>query len=307
MPSWMITLLIVGLLLIAGISFFGQMLLADRAKVGQRVDRMMQGRVEKAVRTIAAASQSQRWLYSVGAGTVPPREQRELVRRLGGLDVPAQLAGPMFFAFRLLFSVLLMAALAFATLGLRDTLPLAVRLAFCVLFGAGAGWFLPFMLVRRLAARRVQTVERGLPDAIELLVVAVEAGLALEDSLERIVVELRRSQPALAEELSILVADLKVLPNREEALTKFAERVDRPTVRSVVMTLAQTMQYGTPLAQSLRVMSAELRNDTLVKLEERANRLPVLMTVPMIVFLLPAIFLVVGGPAVLHLIDVVGR
>ena len=307
MPSWMITLLIVGLLLIAGISFFGQMLLADRAKVGQRVDRMMQGRVEKAVRTIAVASQSQRWLYSVGAGTVPPREQRELVRRLGGLDVPAQLAGPMFFAFRLLFSVLLMAALAFATLGLRDTLPLAVRLAFCVLFGAGAGWFLPLMLVRRLAARRVQTVERGLPDAIELLVVAVEAGLALEDSLERIVVELRRSQPALAEELSILVADLKVLPNREEALTKFAERVDRPTVRSVVMTLAQTMQYGTPLAQSLRVMSAELRNDTLVKLEERANRLPVLMTVPMIVFLLPAIFLVVGGPAVLHLIDVVGR
>ena len=118
---------------------------------------------------------------------------------------------------------------------------------------------------------------------------------------------MRRSQPALAEELSILVADLKLLPNREEALTKFAERVDRPTVRSVVMTLAQTMQYGTPLAQSLRVMSAELRNDTLVKLEERANRLPVLMTVPMIVFLLPAIFLVVGGPAVLHVIDVVGR
>ena len=307
MPSWMITLLIIGLLLIAGISFFGQMLLADRAKVGQRVDRMMQGRVEKVVRTIAVASQSQRWLFSVGAGTVPPREQRELVRRLGALDVPAELAGPVFFAFRLLFSVLLMMGLAVATWGLSDALPLLLRLAFCVLFGAGAGWFLPFMLVRRLAARRVQTVERGLPDAIELLVVAVEAGLALEDSLERIVVELRRSQPALAEELSILVADLKLLPNRDEALTKFAERVDRPTVRSVVMTLAQTMQYGTPLAQSLRVMSAELRNDTLVKLEERANRLPVLMTVPMIVFLLPAIFLVVGGPAVLHLIDVVGR
>jgi tight adherence protein C len=79
-----------------------------------------------------------------------------------------------------------------------------------------------------------------------------------------------------------------------------------PTVRSVVATLAQTMQYGTPLAQSLRVTSAELRNDTLVKLEERANRLTVLMTIPMIVFLLPAVFLVVGGPAV-HLIDVVGR
>jgi pilus assembly protein TadC len=77
--------------------------------------------------------------------------------------------------------------------------------------------------------------------------------------------------------------------------------------RNAAYTLTQTMQYGTPLAQSLRVTSAELRNDTLVKLEERANRLPVLMTVPMIVLLPPAVFLAVGGPAVLHLIDVVGR
>jgi tight adherence protein C len=307
MASWIITLLFVGLLLMAGMAFVGQMLLADRTKVGQRVDRMMQGRVEKVVRTTAAANRSQRWLFSLGAGTVPPREERELLRRLGILDVPAELAGPVFFAFRLLLGVLLMAGLAFATNGMGDALPLALRLAACGLFGAAAGWFLPFNILSRLATRRVQTVERGLPDAIELLVVAVEAGLALEDSLERIVGELRRSQPALAEELAILVADLKLLPNREEALTKFGERIDRPTVRSVVTTLAQTMQYGTPLAQSLRVMSAELRNDTLVKLEERANRLPVLMTIPMIVFLLPAVFLIVGGPAVLHLMDAVGR
>ena len=307
MASWMITALIIGLLVVAGMSFLVQMMLADRAKVGQRVDRMMEGRVKKVARTIATVSQSQRWLFSLGAGTVPPREERELLRRLGSLEVPAELAGPLFFAFRLLLGALLVAGLALATWGLADALPLALRLALCGLLGAGAGWFLPIYVVRRLATRRVRTVERGLPDAIELLVVAVEAGLALEDSLERIVVELRRSQPALAEELSILVADLKLLPNREEALTKFAERIDRPTVRSVVVTLAQTMQYGTPLAQSLRVMSAELRNDTLIKLEERANRLPVLMTIPMIVFLLPAIFLVIGGPAVLQVIDLIGR
>lgn len=307
MPTWMTTLLVLGLLVVAGMSFLVQMMLADRAKVGLRVDRMMEGRVKKVARTIATVSQSQRWLFSLGAGTVPPREERELLRRLGSLEVPAELAGPLFFAFRLLLGALLVAGLALASWGLADALPLALRLALCGLFGAGAGWFLPFYVVRRLAVRRVRTVERGLPDAIELLVVAVEAGLALEDSLERIVVELRRSQPALAEELAILVADLKLLPNREEALTKFAERIDRPTVRSVVVTLAQTMQYGTPLAQSLRVMSAELRNDTLIKLEERANRLPVLMTIPMIVFLLPAIFLVIGGPAVLQVIDLMGR
>jgi hypothetical protein len=92
----MITLLFVGLLLMAGMAFVGQMLLADRTKVGQRVDRMMQGRVEKVVRTTAAANRSQRWLFSLGAGTVPPREERELLRRLGTLDVPAELAGPVF-------------------------------------------------------------------------------------------------------------------------------------------------------------------------------------------------------------------
>ena len=102
MPTWMTTLLVLGLLVVAGMSLLVQMMLADRAKVRQRVDRMMEGRVKKVARTIATVSQSQRWLFSVGAGTVPPREERELVRRLGSLEVPAELAGPLFFAFRLL-------------------------------------------------------------------------------------------------------------------------------------------------------------------------------------------------------------
>ena len=82
------------------------------------------------------------------------------------------------------------------------------------------------------------------------------------------------------------------------------ERVNLPRVHSVVVTLSQTLKYGTPLAQALRVVAAELRNDDLLKLEEQANRMPVLLTIPMIVFILPSIFLIIGGPAVLKVLDV---
>lgn len=133
------------------------------------------------------------------------------------------------------------------------------------------------------------------------------AGLALEDGIERIVAELYRTQPALAEELAITSADLKILPSRDMALANLAKRVDVPSVRSVMTTLSQTMRYGTPLAQALRVVAGELRNDSLIKLEERANKLPVLMTVPMMLFILPSIFLIVGGPAGIRLVDTLFR
>jgi tight adherence protein C len=114
---------------------------------------------------------------------------------------------------------------------------------------------------------------------------------------------LQRSQPVLAEELALTSADLKILPSRDRALMNFAERIEAPSVRSVVTTLSQTMRYGTPLAQALRVVASELRSESLMKLEERANQLPTLMTIPMMVFIMPTIFLVVAGPAVLRLLD----
>jgi tight adherence protein C len=135
------------------------------------------------------------------------------------------------------------------------------------------------------------------------LVISVEAGLALEDAINRIVGELRRSQPAMAEELALTGADLRILPSRDDALRRLAERVKLPSVHSVVITLSQTLKYGTPLAHALRVVAAELRNDELLKLEEQANRMPVLLTVPMIVFILPSIFLMIGGPAFLKVLD----
>ncbi len=166
------------------------------------------------------------------------------------------------------------------------------------------GWFAVAWLLQRRATKRLALVEIGLPDALELLVVCVEAGLSLEDSFDRVIAELGQSRPELAEELGLTSADLKILPNRDDAFAKFANRVDLPSVRSLVTTLSQTMRYGTPLAQALRVVALDLRNDSLVRLEERASELPALLTVPMMLFIMPTIFLIVGGPAALRVADI---
>lgn len=169
------------------------------------------------------------------------------------------------------------------------------------------GWLLPMMLIRRHVKAHSKAIQSGLPDALELLVICVQAGLSFEDGVDRVAGVLEKSQPALAEELTLTAADLKILPSREQALANLAGRVDVPSVQSVVTTLSQTLRYGTPLAQALRVVSAELRNDTLMRLEERANQLPTLMTVPMILFIMPTIFLVVAGPAALQVMKVMGH
>jgi tight adherence protein C len=232
------------------------------------------------------------------------REIREVERLVAKFGIAATHAGNMLIGVRLLT----VAALACTTFLLAShssmlagsrTMPALVAVA-----GGISGWFVPALFIGRLIKSRTKAVVAGLPDALELLVICVEAGLAFEDGLSRIVGELEKSQPALAEELAFTAADLKILPSREQALANFAERIDAPSIRSVVTTLTQTLRYGTPLAQALRMVASELRNDTLVHLEERANQLPTLMTIPMMLFIMPTIFLIVAGPAALKVMDV---
>jgi tight adherence protein C len=186
-----------------------------------------------------------------------------------------------------------------------SNIPFAMPIA--IAFGAIVGWLLPPMFIKASASRRAKAVGASMPEALDLLVICVDAGLSLENALTRVVTELAQSRPALAEELAITSADLQILPSREDALMRMADRIDLPSIRSVVTTLAQTLRYGTPLAQALRVIAAEMRDEALIKLEERANQLPALLTVPMMLFIMPTIFLVVGGPAALQLIDVLGQ
>lgn len=238
---------------------------------------------------------------------VPEREQREIVRMLSGIGVPTVYAPSGFVVARVVVAASL--GLLMLIVARHVTVIASFRLAMplAAMVGAVVGWLVPSILIGMSARQRAKEVATAMPEALDLLVICVDAGLSLEDGLVRVATEMGQLRPALADELALTSADLQILPSRDEALMRMADRVDIPSIRSVVMTLAQTLQYGTPLAQALRVISAQMRDDALIQLEERANQLPALLTVPMMLFIMPTIFLVVGGPAALQLIDVLGR
>lgn len=165
------------------------------------------------------------------------------------------------------------------------------------------GFYAPEIYLANLAKKRQQAVQKALPDGLDLLVICAEAGLSLDTALNRVAEEIGPSSPELAEELGLTAVELNFLPDRRQALQNLERRCPMPAIRGVVNTLAQTEKYGTPLSQSLRVLSGEFRERRMLKAEEKAARLPATLTVPMIVFILPTLFVVLGGPAVLSVYD----
>jgi tight adherence protein C len=280
---------------------------APRELLARRVDMVRPGAAFAVPDAKAQAMPSAEDPFRLRVRGMSEASQREIVRRFSGFGFSPGLALTYFAIIRVIVAAASGALVFLLTRNVAafDASPL-MHFAMAAIV-AILGWFLPMMFIANGIRQRIKEVRSGLPDALELLVVCVEAGLSLEDGLDRVVNELRRSQPALADELGLTLADLRILPSRDQALANFAERVDVPSVRSVVTTLAQTLRYGTPLAQSLRVVAAEMRNDYLIDLEERANRLPAYLTLPVILFLMPTIFLIVGGPAVLRLLDAFQR
>ena len=182
----------------------------------------------------------------------------------------------------------------------RSTLMLGVAAA------AVGGLLAPDYVVRKLRSRHLQRVEAGLADALDMMVICAEAGLGLEPALVRVGVELRHVHPALADELARTSHELQIVPDSRIALGNMSARTGLECLRRLGTTLIQTMQYGTPLSAALRVLAAELRLEALTRFEERAARLPVLLTLPMILFILPCVFLVVGGPAAIQVMKALG-
>ncbi|WP_417459944.1 type II secretion system F family protein [Kordiimonas sp.] len=165
------------------------------------------------------------------------------------------------------------------------------------------GLKLPDIYITNVKQKRTDLIRKSLPDALDLLVVCAEAGLTLDSALGRVAKELGRASPELADEFSLAAIELGFLPERRQALINLSDRVDLPALRGVVTTLIQSERYGTPLASSLRVLSAEFRNERLMKAEEKAARLPATLTVPLILFILPTLFVVLIGPAACKVAD----
>ena len=145
--------------------------------------------------------------------------------------------------------------------------------------------------------KRSDAVRKGLPDALDLLVICAEAGLTVDAAFNRVAKELGKAYPELGDEFGLTAIELGFLNERRQAFENLAVRVDLEAVRGVVTTMIQTEKYGTPLASALRVLSAEFRNERMMRAEEKAARLPAIMTVPLILFILPTLFIVILGPA----------
>lgn len=164
-------------------------------------------------------------------------------------------------------------------------------------------FFAPDIYLLNTAMKRRQAIQKALPDSLDLMVICAEAGLSLDATLHRVSEELAVSAPELSEELGIVSIELNFLPERRLALHNLGRRVDLQSVRGIINTLIQTEKYGTPLSQSLRVLSAEFREYRILCAEEKAARLPAILTVPMIIFILPTLFIVLIGPAILDIYD----
>lgn len=157
--------------------------------------------------------------------------------------------------------------------------------------------------LNNLISKRTDLVRKGLPDAIDLLVICAEAGLTVDAAFNRVSKELGDAYPELADEFSLTSIELGFLTERRQAFENLAYRVALDHVKGVVTTMIQTEKYGTPLASALRVLSAEFRNDRMMRAEEKAARLPAIMTIPLILFILPTLFIVILGPAACSISD----
>jgi len=201
-----------------------------------------------------------------------------------------------------LLLMLALPAISFALMQ-QFTLPPMVRTLF-VPGSAIVGLLAPDHAVRRMRRKHLRKLERGLPDALDLLQICTEAGLSLSPALSRVAIEIRPSNAAVADEMGQTANELRVTSDTRAALLNTGARTGLEGMKRLVTTLTQSMQYGTPINQTLRTLSAEMRLETLNRFEAQAARLPVILTVPMILFILPCIFLIVGGPAILQLMDV---
>jgi tight adherence protein C len=175
-------------------------------------------------------------------------------------------------------------------------------------YGLVAGTFIlaykaPDIFLNNKISKRSDAIRKGLPDALDLLVICAEAGLTVDAAFHRVSKELGRAYPELGDEFSFTAIELGFLTERRQAFENLANRVKLDAVKGVVTTMIQTEKYGTPLASALRVLSAEFRNERMMRAEEKAARLPAIMTVPLILFILPTLFVVILGPAACSIKD----
>jgi tight adherence protein C len=181
--------------------------------------------------------------------------------------------------------------------------PAMLRVGVCI--GAGyLGMHLPYLFLKNKITRRQLSIKRAFPDALDLLLICVESGMSVEAAFRRVSQEIGTQSVALAEEFTLTTAELSYLPDRRQAYENFAKRTDLEGVKAVCVALQQAERYGTPLGTTLRVMAQENRDMRMSEAEKKAAALPPKLTVPMILFFLPVLFIVILGPAAIKVMAI---
>lgn len=165
------------------------------------------------------------------------------------------------------------------------------------------GMLLPDMVLSGRRRRYLRDVESGMADALDMMTICVDAGMPIEAAMQRVAQDMLRVNTSVASELRLTARDMSLMPDRQEALRQMAQRTGLPVMRQVATVLAQSFEVGSPIAQDLRILSEDVQADTMLRYQTRAAQLPVYLTLPMILFILPVIFIVVIGPVALSLLD----
>ena len=235
-------------------------------------------------------------------------ERLQLSRRLADPKVIDKMAeagfrGPRpisaYYFFRFALPFLFAAGVAFYLVVTKYDLPPMAKLTFIVT-GFVAGFYAPNIYVSNIAKKRRGNIVGAFPDALDLLLICVEAGMSIEAALQKVSQEIGAASIELAEEMSLLVAELSYLPERRMAYEGLSRRVNSPGIKSVATAMIQAERYGTPLGSALRIMAKENRDLRLAAAEKKAASLPAKLTVPMILFLLPVLFVIIMAPAVMR-------
>ena len=236
-------------------------------------------------------------------GLLKERQIREIRSALVAAGFRQRDAIVVYTFFKLVAPVVFLAGAALYVFGLdpigRGPMVDAAAVVAAALFGSK----LPDIILANARQKRTESVRKALPDALDMLVICAEAGLASDAALKRVVFEISRNPSVLGEELHQTALELSFLPERRQALENLAARVPLPAVQAFTSTMIQAEKYGTPLARAYKVLSQEQRTERMLRAEEKAGRLPATMTVPMMLFILPALFVVLIGPAVLSMLD----
>ncbi|HEY4274766.1 MAG TPA: type II secretion system F family protein [Rhizomicrobium sp.] len=218
---------------------------------------------------------------------------------MAGYRGQAPLIAFMFFRF-VMPGIMFLVALFYLFVVTHFSYPFMMKLSGAVA-SALVGYYLPDLFITNMTTRRQQSIMRAFPDALDLMLICVESGMSIESAFGKVTAEIGTQSVELAEELGLTTAELSYLPDRAQAFDNLAKRCGHPGVKAVAIALNQAEKYGTPMGAALRITAQENREMRMQNAEQKAASLPAKLTVPMILFFLPCLFVVILGPAVIKI------